>query len=200
MTKHLFSSTLAFISFSFVVACSSKPEVVVTEVSPDPSRVVSEAQRRVDALPRLGIHKLEYHMRGHTLTVSGQVESFETRSILQETLSDIPEVDIVVNQIAVLPHNGLPLESDVNPVHYTDAELLQVVTDRLRNESGVSLDGIQLQASNGTIIMKGDKQHFEQIDKILSVVLMTDGVKAVKNFATVSGKPYASIPFPNLER
>jgi osmotically-inducible protein OsmY len=162
--------------------------------------VLKNARSQVDKLPNIGSHNLEYHLEKGILTVRGEVSSFQAREDIGKVLGAAPGVTLLVNQITVQPRSHLPLESEVNPSTYTNNELHTLLLERLKAEKGVSLEGVSLSVDQGNVVLYGDKADFESIDKILSVLLMADGVRRVENKATVQGRPYAAIRFPDLSR
>lgn len=199
--QYLLYAFLLLLSCTLLSSCSKvEPSPELPKARLHPGDVLRSAKTEVDALPNIGAHTLEYHMEKGILTVSGEVSNFQARENIGQVLGALPGVELVVNQITVQPRSRIPLESELHPPSYSNAELHTLLLERLKAERGISLDGISLSVDKGNVVLYGDKPDFESIDRILSILLMADGVLRVENQATVNGRPYASIQFPDLSR
>ena len=60
----------------------------------------------------------------------------------------------------------------------------------LATESLGSVRNLEVTAHNGTVTVAGDADNHRDIDKVLSTVLMVEGVKDVRSVMTIKGKRY----------
>lgn len=114
---------------------------------------------------------------GGVVTLSGMVSSDAERKEFVRSASNIPGVTTVVDELRVPP----PL---------TDEQLIERVKMALSTEGLTSAGPVNVDSSNGTVMVSGDRRSFREVDKVLSVVLMVDGVDDVKSSMTVNGMSY----------
>ena len=72
-----------------------------------------------------------------------------------------------------------------------DMEVRDLLVANLKKDN-IDIKSIRIDVSNGTAYMSGNSSNTNEVDRILSVVTMTKGVKDFKTNITVGGKVYVS--------
>lgn len=121
--------------------------------------------------------KARVEMTGGVALLTGTVGSEEERSRFLEAARATSGVTTVVDNLRVPP----PLSDD---------QLAQNVRAALAQENLLSAGDVAIDSKRGTVTVRGDRSSFREVDKLLSVVLMVDGVEDVRSQMTVKGNSY----------
>jgi len=59
-------------------------------------------------------------------------------------------------------------------------------------QAGLNTSGLEVTTSSGIVTLRGSRPNFREIDRLLSIALMVEGVREVKSEMTINGKEYSS--------
>lgn len=155
---------------------------VINKLEVKSASVASEANtqlaRRVrDALIRAPVrdkYALRVRADEATVTISGEVKSESDRDTLEKTARLTPGVTEVVNELTV-KENG------------NDAELARRVEAALMRDVPDLSQGVRVSVNNGVVTLSGEKRSHREIDHLLSIVLMVDGVRDIRSELVLHG-------------
>lgn len=142
-----------------------------------PSSKLAEAIRtRVAADHSLGHYDLEILVTGTTAALVGSVVKAEDGAAIARIARGTPGVVTVDNRLTV----ALPT---------SDAAVEMNVREALRKAGDVDLAGLDISANDGIVTFAGPRGGHRDIDRILGVALMVEGVRDIKSEMTI--EPYA---------
>lgn len=78
----------------------------------------------------------------------------------------------------------------------SDDEIANQFQAALR-KNGIDSGNLQVSVENGEVTLAGDAESFREIDRLLSIALMTPGVLNVRSEMTVRGAPYSTQHWKN---
>lgn len=142
------------------------------------NRVVDQALREVrkqvgDARYDITIVDLDEFM-----LVEGEVDSEGAReriaSVIESTTSKR-----VRNELRIRPEP-------------TDSQIADRVRMALRQEDPQLAERIQVTVRNSVAYLSGDLRNHREVDQMLAVTLMVDGIADIKSDITLGGRPYAT--------
>lgn len=114
------------------------------------------------------------------VVLSGQAQTEREAQIAEQVARSHRGVKEIKNQITV----QAPL---------SDRELAANVRRAISREQNISLDGLDVMAQNGTVVLRGARPDFRDIDRVLSIALMVQGVRDVKNEMTIGQRAYSEV-------
>lgn len=145
-----------------------------------PSSKLAEAIRtRVDADHSLGHYDLEILVTGSTAALVGSVVKAEDGAAIARIARGTPGVVTVDNRLTVAP----PTSDTVVEVNVREA---------LQKAGDVDLAGLGISASDGVVTFAGTRPGHRDIDRILGVALMVEGVRDIKSEMTIAPSAQAS--------
>lgn len=165
------------------IVCAGGPALA----EQDDASLMRDIRSRISAQPDLRELRLRFEVLGGDVEVSGKVGSPEQEASLLRVIKSTPGVRRVRDEVEVAALGGQPA-----PVN--DTEIQAAVEQALRH-SGYSPSTLDIDVAQGAVVVDGSRDSFEEIDRILSVVLNVDGVKSVQSKMSIAGKPYSSLRF-----
>lgn len=98
--------------------------------------------------------------------------------------------DTAVKAESIESKQERPYTRSANVVPLVQASLEEEVRKRILR-AGFHTDQIKVKEAKGMVTLHGDVKSASEANRILSLVLMAEGVKSVDNHITVNGKPYS---------
>ena len=145
------------------------------------SRLEQAIRSDLMARPDLRNFNFEVSESQGKVVLSGQARTERESQVAEQVARSHGGVREVRNQITVLA----PLN---------DSELAANVRRALSHEQNLDLEGLDVMSENGTVVFRGSRPDFRDIDRILSIALMVDGVKNIKNEMTIGQQEYLEAP------
>jgi len=175
----------------FLIFLLSTPQAFALRGS---SAIRDEISAELDKLQGLGRYEIDIDARHGVVTLSGQVASPAVKNTIGQIASNTKGVTNVVNDLQINPAFA-PREPRVEgramyKTIPTDGDISRRVESALQAESGISLRGLEISSRNGVVTLSGAQPSFRDIDRILSIALMVDGVKDVQSRMTIQGREY----------
>ncbi len=134
--------------------------------SDDPLR--KSALEAFKKLEGLGSYEVEIQAREGQLVLNGTVANARDRTRIAQAAQTVAGVKSVTNNLTVAPPP-------------TNDEVETNVWQALQKNEDIDVDGITIKASNGIVTVRGQRGNHREIDRILSIVNMADGVTEVKS-------------------
>lgn len=134
------------------------------------SEVAKLIRDRIKADGTIRNYELNIEQDGNLITLSGDVDSSADKDHILSIAREAARGNTIQNDLIV----------KVKPV-IPDGEINERVWNALRAEAVPGLDGVALDTREGVVIFTGQVKNHREIDKILSVTLMVEGVKNVKS-------------------
>lgn len=154
----------------------------VTGSNPYSNSALEQAIRsELMARPDLRNFNIEVQESQGKVVLSGLTQTQGEAQIAEQVARSHQGVTKVDNQISVRPGPG-------------NSELALRVRRALLGEGDIKLDSLEISANNGTVTLRGDRTDFRDIDRILSVAMMVEGVKNVNNQLTIGQQRYMQAP------
>jgi len=148
----------------------------------------------IDTKGRLGKYDISIDVRQGEVTLDGQVASLNASRLIEEAARSVPGVREVNNNLYINHSWYVPAQAHLTqrpePVKPSDSEISADVKNALQREANIDLAGLRIETKNGVVTIDGSRTSFRDIDRILSIALMVDGVEDIKSSMTVGGKPY----------
>lgn len=144
-----------------------KPITTPTNVGPS-ARLANEIKSRLSAEHSLGHYTIDVLVSGDATSLIGSVARDEDRAAIERIVRQTPGVKTIYNQITLAP-----AESDL--------VVERNVREALARAGDVDLTGLEIAANDGVVTFAGNRGNHRDIDRILSVALMVDGVRGIKS-------------------
>lgn len=112
-----------------------------------------------------------------TVTLTGKVESAVDKALAEELVANLDGVNRVDNQLTVVAGSKKHPAADTSKL--TDAKIATVVKTRLLFESEVSGTGIDVDAKNGVVTLKGEVASDAEKDLAVAIAKNTNDVERV---------------------
>lgn len=143
-----------------------------TNVGPS-ARLAESIKSEIAADHSLGRYTLDVLVSGEATSLIGTVARDEDRAAIERITRRTPGVKTIYNQLTVAaPRSDIVVENDVRRA--------------LERAGDVDLAGLDISASDGTVTFVGRRNNHREIDRILSVALMVDGVQKIKSDMTIA--------------
>lgn len=143
-------------------------------VSNGPSSRLAEAIRsRIAANHSIGHYDIEILVTGNTAALVGQVLREEDSAAIARIARSTPGVVNLDNRLTVAPPTS-------------DLVVTANVREALKKAGDVDLQGLDISASDGVVTFAGVRPTHREIDRILSVALMAEGVQNIKSEMTTA--------------
>lgn len=141
--------------------------------STGPSRKLAAAIRaRIGADHSLGHYDLEILVTGSTAALVGSVLNPEDSTAIERIARGTPGVATVDNRLTI-----------ASPT--SDAAVELNVREALQKAGDVDLAGLDISANEGVVTFAGARPGHRDIDRILGVALMVEGVRDIKSEMTI---------------
>lgn len=147
-------------------------------------RTASAVMKNISEIPDLGRYEIEVHARQGVATLTGQVSTEERKARIEQVARETKGVRVVRNYLRVnreWVRASTGLEPKIVPPPEPDESLAGRVKDTLQRENKIPMEGITVSANQGIITFEGVRANHREVDHILSVALMIDGVRDVHN-------------------
>ena len=162
--------------------------------------VLSTVQRNLQQAP-LGPRDITMQYHQGEVTLSGRVSSMADAVRVEEITRTTPGVYGVTNWLTVdetlLPRQpgvatGLTAETRARMRPASDSQIGAEVHRTLSNPP-LNARNVGVNVSGGVVTLTGSRPTFEDVDRILSNVMMLEGVQNVNNQMTINGRPYMDV-------
>jgi len=146
----------------------------VTAVNAPPSGSLAEKiLRRVESEIGKENFSLQVAERGQEVILTGTVDTTAGGQTIARIASDMATGRTVTNQLVVREQV------------LTDSELVSRVLTALKQEPLIRTEDLKISASRGIVEIEGIRPNHREIDRILSVVVMVEGVRDVRSRLTI---------------
>lgn len=139
--------------------------------------LAADIRRALDEQPNLRQETVGIDVKGGTVTLYGEATSDQARGQIETVTRKLAGVREVQNQIVVRGK-------------LSDEALARRVRETLSREYDIDLTDISISARAGVVTFKGSKNNHREIDRILSVCLMVEGVTDVKSEMLIGAHAY----------
>lgn len=155
---------------------------------------LARANEAINNLEQLGTRDIELDYRdGGYVVLNGTVASEQARQRVEQAVASTRGVIGVNNQLKIVPEKTqIIMAPPVAPLPLTDQQIGQEIKQALQTSEGFDRNGLEYKVEQGRVTLMGDQNSFRAVDKILSVVLMVNGVTDVDNQMTINGGAYPS--------
>lgn len=158
------------------------------------AQVRNAVMAELESIPQLGTYDVTLDVRQRKATLSGVVGSDWARSEIQKITERQPGVSSVKNMLVVRSVTEpvgpqTQVRARLRP-QMTDEQLSQAVMKALKSESAITTSGLKVDTMNGVVTLRGSQNSFRDIDRILGITLMVDGVRDVQSEMTVGTRAY----------
>jgi len=151
--------------------------------------ILKEVGNEISALENLGKYQVDYEYQRGEIILHGSASSEISRLRIEKAALSVKGVKSVTNQIKIVPDlEQVAVRSA--PIPPSDQAILESIKKSLRENEGFDLHGVSVEVKNGQVTISGSQHSFRAVDKILSVVLMVDGVKDINSQLLVNGSAY----------
>ena len=142
----------------------------------------------------LGTFNVELSYFQGTVTLNGEVAN----SLVKEKVGRITQgVDGVINidnQLKMDAKNT-PVSNEVSEIRampklVNDKSIQESVWDALIDDNAANRSATSLSVNNGIVSFSGDAKNHQEIDRMLSIAMMVEGVRGVKSSMTINGHSY----------
>ena len=156
---------VSMVTNNLVIEPSFAARAMNQESNPELS---AKLHRELAKYPNFNQNTFKVDLNSSVPTITGTVRTVQDRGILEQVVRDVVGARVVNNLTVVqLPES--------------DDSLAARVRDSITRINGVDLSGIEVSARNGVVSFSGERQNHRQVDRILSLALMVDGVKDLRN-------------------
>jgi osmotically-inducible protein OsmY len=157
----------------------------------DYKHILRDINNNINALENLGKRDIEFRYAASGLIVlEGQVASESSKTRVEEAVKLVKGVKRVENNLKVVPSSPGVNVIPSTPKVLTDSEITQNIEKAFSLSGEINTSLFSYQVRDGIVYISGSMPNFRAVDKTLSVLLMTEGVKDVESSLTVSGKEY----------
>ncbi|MFM1847085.1 MAG: hypothetical protein RL417_559 [Pseudomonadota bacterium] len=136
------------------------------------TRLAESIRSRVKANHSIGHYDIEILVTGQTVALVGEVVSPEDSTTIERIARATPGVVNLDNRLTVAPPTS-------------DLVVAANVREALRKAGDVDLEGLEISASEGVVTFTGMRPTHREIDRILGVALMVNGVRDIKSEMTI---------------
>jgi len=114
----------------------------------------------------------------------------ESQHVILRGAVDTLEGAKVIERIAqeVVPDKEVVNELKVRREELSDSELTDRVLNALRSDPQIMVNDLKISVERGTVTISGSRSEHRSVDRILSTVIMVDGVLDVKSEIIIEGK------------
>lgn len=149
--------------------------LVVTGVGNQPvtgglARDIEEAIHRAAGL---GTYSVQVVHVGDKISLTGTALNEKDRERIGQIAQGVASGHSITNELTLATAPG-------------DAALVARVHEALSREKDIDLAGVSISANSGIVVIKGAKNNHREIDRILSVALMVEGVRDIKSEMKIS--------------
>ncbi len=130
---------------------------------------------------RVDDREIDVHVEEGTVYLTGKVDSAAERQAVEEDVQAAAHVESCVNQITLR-----------NYVERSDAELKEAVKHALMRDASADASQIEIGASNGEVLLRGQVDSYAQKKAVEDVVWWTPGVTNVVSRLQVGAE--AAVP------
>ena len=170
------------IFFILYMFCFSIP------VFADYRQVLKQIESKVESEYGVGKYSIDMEYFRGDIILKGTVSSKEVKDKIGEIALSVPKVVSIRNLLAIDPSfaDKTKMISQQRTDDMIEAELAKYLSD----DRDVHISNFSIDIDNGIATLRGDAPSFKEVDKVLSIALMTDGVRDIINRLTVEGHDY----------
>lgn len=153
-----------------------------------PNTTLENVEKALASDPQIGPYKIEARYHSGLVTLKGEVSSEEAMYQALKTARAAKGVTGLRNRLQINPSLASS-QLMARPRIYDDKTVATNLMRKIESEMEPSRD-FMIYVYGGEATFRGTAKNHKEIDKILSIALMTDGVTGIKNEMTIKGKPY----------
>jgi osmotically-inducible protein OsmY len=135
------------------------------------SGTASSILEKIKTLPGLRLYSLKVYTEGKNIFVQGEVDSRRDKDSIDKILEPYTSEYIV--------HNTLSFKLEI-----PDERIRQNIIRALKESRDVNTEGLIITVQKGIATFSGKRKNHREVDQILSIALMVEGVKGIKTEMT----------------
>jgi osmotically-inducible protein OsmY len=140
----------------------------------DASQLAENLLSRIKADHRIRDFSIETATIGRRVQVTGKVGNYEDYLRLNQIIKESSPAGSVVNLVQLRER-------------LSDLEINAIIREHLAQ---INRNDISSSVTKGNLVLRGDARTFEDVDKVLSVVVNTPDLGEIDSQITVNGRPY----------
>jgi osmotically-inducible protein OsmY len=172
-----------FVSLFFAIALSGSVAFAAT-----PHTTLDNVEEALSNDPQIGPYKIEARYHSGLVTLKGEVVSEQAMYQALKTARAAKGVTGLRNRLSINPALASS-QMMARPRLLDDKTIATNLMTRIESAMSPSRD-FMIYVYGGEATFRGTAANHREIDRILSIALMTDGVTGIKNEMTVNGKAY----------
>lgn len=148
-----------------------------------PSDIRNKIITRLDAMKDLGAHEFDVDVRGDRVLLEGYVSSRADKERVVQVARETKGVDTIEVRLEIRPpqSNQIAMALPPQAPAPTDNEVTDRVIAALKSENVSGLAAVSISTLDGVVRFAGELQNHREIDRMLSIALMIDGVRSVRS-------------------
>lgn len=156
----------------------------------DSKAVLDSVENAIRSDSTIGTYNLQLKYFQGLVFLDGEVGSEMAKTKAGELASSVKGVEDIRNELKVNPSlRGNEVTPRAMP-RYADDSSLTSTLRRTLSQEGALVGDATVDVSNGVATFRGTANNFKEIDRMLSIALMVDGIRSVKNEMTINGHNY----------
>lgn len=168
VSSELDSATIARLASEISGVKEVNNYLVVSHPISSGSILAKQIRQKLKEDSSLTGYNLDVKVREGVAHISGEVRAQPDLRKIEALSKEVIGIDEVKTNVRVKPA-------------ITDEALVEQVRQALSQESGINLSSVYIRANNGIVTFDGVQSNHREIDRILTVALMVEGVKDVHN-------------------
>ena len=141
---------------------------------------------------KLKFYEIDVIARQGSVILLGTVASEADKAALTSISKNTPGVRSVKNYLKVKKPEIETVRARLKTeaIQPSDQEITAAVLKELKRSTNINLDKIKIKTENGKVKLSGSLNNHREIDHVLSVVLMVDGVEDIKSDILIGERRY----------
>lgn len=156
----------------------------------DSRTILDSVEKTIKSDPSIGTYTLELKYFQGLVYLNGEVSSEAAKARMGELAANSKGVEGIRNELRVNPNfRGNEVTPRAMPKIRNDQSLASELRNMLSQE-GALVGDATVSVSDGVAVFQGTANNFKEIDRMLSIALMVDGIRSVRNEMTINGHNY----------
>lgn len=158
--------------------------------------VLSGIEHELSTSPAIGAHDVSVTYRNNMILFEGWVSDESAKAELDRIAHRYDSDAYVNNNVEVRNIGRARIDSITRVEGRSDTELQSDINQAL-HEAGLSMENLAISVNDNVVDISGDRESFEEVDQILSIILNVPGVEDIRSEVMVNNNPY---PLGRFER
>ena len=146
-----------------------------------PSTIRDRIITQLDGMKDLGRHEFYVDVRGSRVLLEGYVSSQSDKDKVIQVARTTKGVETIESKLEIRPPQTNQIAKVAPAPPPSDSDVTNRVIEALKGENVAGLSNVSISTVDGVVRFAGQLQNHREIDRMLSIALMVEGVRSVRS-------------------